>query len=188
MVELEFDARRIDCDEQGVWLCLRVLDAAAARRFVLQGVKGAMVAALKKITRKRSNDANAYFWVLCGKLAAAARIPKEDIYRDLVRNIGDNFEIFPIRNDAVAKFREAWGDGKLGWVTDIVGPSKITGYTNVCAYYGSSTYNTRQMSALIDLVVQECRMQDIETLTPLELDRLKEEWGCTRKRETQQYQ
>ena len=61
-------------------------------------------------------------------------------------------------------------------MTDNLGPSKLPGYTNICAYYGSSTYDTVQMSRLIDLIVQECRQQDIETLTPLELARMKEEW------------
>lgn len=54
---------------------------------------------LKLFRKKRSLDANAYFWVLCGKLAAKTRQNKSDIYRQLIKEIGDNFEIVPIRND-----------------------------------------------------------------------------------------
>ena len=61
-----------------------------------------------------------------------------------------------------------------------VNPSKIEGCKNVTLYYGSSTYDTRQMSRLIDLVVQDCKEQGIETMTPFELDALKERWICTK--------
>ena len=125
---------------------------------------------------KRSNEANNYFWVLCGKLAAKTKQKKEDIYRELIRDIGDNFIILPIRNDAVETFIERWGAGKLGWVCDIVGDSKLEGYTNICAYYGSSTYNSKQMSDLIDNIIYECKEQGIQTETPDEIARMKSLW------------
>ena len=46
----------------------------------------------------------------------------------------------------------------------------------VRAYYGSSQYNTKQMSRLIDMVVEGAKELGIETLTPEELARIKEEW------------
>lgn len=46
----------------------------------------------------------------------------------------------------------------------------------ICPACGSSVYNTKQMSRLIDHVVQDCKAVGIETLTPLELDRLKGDW------------
>lgn len=135
-----------------------------------------------KFRKKRSLDANAYFWVLCGKLAAKTKQNKIDIYRELIRDIGDNFEILPIRNEAVDKFISNWGrndDGKkrLGWICDILGASKFEGYTNVCAYYGSSTYDSKQMSDLIDGVIFACKEQGIQTETPEEIERLKGLWG-----------
>lgn len=39
---------------------------------------------------------------------------------------------------------------------------------------GSSTYNTAEMSVLIDGLVSECREQGIETLPPIELERMME--------------
>ena len=56
-------------------------------------------------------------------------------------------------------------------------PSKIDGCTNVIVYYGSSTYDSKQMSVLIDRIVQDCKELGIETLPPDELLRLQEEWG-----------
>ena len=48
---------------------------------------------------------------------------------------------------------------------------------NVTLYYGSSTYDTKQMSRLIDNIVQDCQAVGIETLTPDKLALLLEEWG-----------
>lgn len=175
MTEIRFDAAKI-INQDGVWLCLRVKDTTLARQFV-RACKGIYTAVLKKYVNPRSRDANAYAWVLLGKLAAVTRIPKNEIYRNLITEIGDNFDILPIRNDAVEAFKERWGHGRIGWVVEEIGPSKLKGYTNVCAYYGSSVYDSRQMSRLIDLIVQECKEQDIETKTDRELSLLKEEWG-----------
>ncbi|MEE1017932.1 MAG: hypothetical protein UH824_00435, partial [Acutalibacteraceae bacterium] len=62
-----------------------------------------------------------------------------------------------------------------GWVTDTT-PSKIGGCVNVIAYYGSSTYDTAQMSRLIDMAVQDCEALEIETKTPDEIARLVSLW------------
>ena len=79
---------------------------------------------------------------------------------------------------AVGKLRNGWEHNGLGWQTDTMA-SRIPGCTNVILYYGSSTYNTRQMSHLIDMAVQDCQEQDIETLSPDKLAGM-EEWGCTK--------
>ena len=56
-------------------------------------------------------------------------------------------------------------------------PSKIDGCVNVTVWYGSSTYDTEQMSRLIDQIVADCREANIEVLTPQELAALKSRWG-----------
>lgn len=127
--------------------------------------------------KKRSLTANAYFWVLCGKLAHKTRQNKTDIYKHLIKEVGDNFEIVPIRNDAVNSWCENWSVKGLGWICEPLGDSKIEGYTNVCCYYGSSTYDTEQMSALLDSVIFDCKEQGIETMTPQEVQTLIDRWG-----------
>ena len=62
---------------------------------------------LKKYRKKRSLDSNAYAWTLLGELQNVLNIPKEEIYRDLIKNIG-SYEIVPVKNEAVEKFRQAW--------------------------------------------------------------------------------
>ena len=95
--------------------------------------------------------------------------------RDLIKNIG-SYEVIPIKNEALDKFRSAWSKNGIGWITETTS-SKLEGFTNVIAYYGSSTYNTSEMSRLIDLIVQECEQLGIETKSEAEIKNLLDSWG-----------
>lgn len=130
---------------------------------------------IKKYRNRRSLDANAYFWVLLDKLATVLKIPKDELYRGYVRNIGGNSETICVQNKAVDRLIDGWQHNGTGWVTDTF-ESKIEDCTNVVLYYGSSTYDTEQMSRLIDSVVQDCKAVGIETMTPQELDNLMRVW------------
>ena len=72
---------------------------------------------VKEYKQKRSLDSNSYCWLLLGKLQDELHIKKEDIYRDLIRNIG-SYEIVPVKNEAVEKFRQAWSKSGTGWITE----------------------------------------------------------------------
>lgn len=180
--QIKFDAWRWEFKDREFWLCLRIpLECRAlARNFVQTASNALHVADLKLYRPKRSRDANAYFWALCGKLAAVTRIPKNDLYREYIKEIGGNFEILPIRLDAVDTFIETWGKIGLGYVCDRTGSSKLQGYENIICYYGSSTYDTAQMSRLIDLVVYDCQSQGIETLPPQKIAAMMEDWDAQR--------
>lgn len=130
---------------------------------------------VKPFKAKRSLDANAYCWVLLDKLAKVSMLPKEEIYRTLIRNIGGNSEVVCVRSEAVEKLCDGWKQNGIGWQTDTF-PSKLKGCTNVILYYGSSTYTTEQMSRLIESVVAECEAQGIPTETPTELANMLSLW------------
>lgn len=124
----------------------------------------------------RSLNANNYCWKLLDEIAQRTRSTKEEVYQEIISKVGV-FEILPIRNEAVDNFVEKWKSRGLGWVCNIMRDSKIPNYTNVIAYYGSSVYNTKEMSRLIDEVVQEAQGLGIQTKTPQELAELKNLWG-----------
>lgn len=130
---------------------------------------------LKK-RKSRSLDANAYCWVLIDKLSEKLRIPKIQVYREAIRDIGGNAFIGPFQDKDIEGIQKFWSKHGLGWITEVV-PSKIPGCQNVIFYYGSSEYDTKQMSRLIDLIIDECKAQGIETLTPDEIARMKASWG-----------
>lgn len=121
--------------------------------------------------KRRSLDSNGYFWELVGQLAEATGEPKTEIYRRAIKEIGGNSTTVCVKKSAVKSLRRGWERNGLGWVTEET-PSKIDGCTNVILYYGSSTYDSKQMQRLIDFVVQDCRALGIETLTPAELEAL----------------
>lgn len=131
---------------------------------------------IKQHRKKRSLSANAYCWVLVDKIAARSGVDKNSVYRETIRNIGGVSDIVCCQDRAVEALRSGWQAHGVGWITDTM-PSKLEGCTNVILYYGSSTYDTAQMSRLIDLLVMEAKELGIETATPQELDRLREEWA-----------
>ena len=137
---------------------------------------------IKKHREKRSLDANAYFWKLCGELATelsndSVAYSKDDIYREYIRNYGV-FETVQIKEIAIERWTQCWGLKGYGWICEDMGEDRIKpGYHNINCYYGSSSYNTKEMSRLIDAVVQDCKEYGIETWTPDEIEHLKEMWN-----------
>lgn len=129
---------------------------------------------VSEMRRKRSINANDYLWVLCTALSGKLRIPKEEIYKKHIKDMGV-YTALAIPDNAVEKFNEVWQTKGIGWFCEVV-DSTLDGCKKVFAYYGSSTYDTKQMSILIDSVVEECKEQDIETMTPLELEAIKAAW------------
>lgn len=125
---------------------------------------------IKKMN-KRSLDANGYCWALLGKLSAKLKIPKTEIYQQLIREIGGNYKVVCVQDEAVETLINGWEHNGIGWICETM-PSKIEGCTNVLLYEGSSEYDTKQMSRLIDLVIEECKTQGIETLPRDKIDLL----------------
>lgn len=178
-MKLTFENAKVQQEADGLWLCLRVNEPAPARGFVLGRKNRLYDCDIKEHREKRSLDANAYAWVLMDKLAEATHIPKEDIYREAIRNIGGNTETVCVKAAAADKVRSCWSRNGLGWLTDTL-ESKLTGCVNVILYYGSSTYDREQMSRLIDNLVADCKSLGIETLPPEKLAAMTNEWGCSR--------
>lgn len=130
---------------------------------------------VRELREKRSLDANAYLWLICGDLAVKMGITKEDVYRQAVKQVGA-FVIVPIKDEAIDRWREVWESKGLGWVTDSLGSCKKTrGYSNMIAYYGSSSYNTKEMSTLINYLLAEAKEQGIEYVSQ-DIRKALEEW------------
>lgn len=131
---------------------------------------------VKEHRKKRSLDANAYCWVLINKIADALRITPVEIYRQAIQNVGGNYEVLPVKEEAAEHFKQVWQAQGLGWPCVDMGKSKIDGYRNLRAYYGSSTYSTSQMAQLIDALLQDCRALDIEVKSEEEIASILGAW------------
>ena len=131
---------------------------------------------IKECKKKRSLDANAYYWTLVHKIAEAANVEVTTVYHEHIKEVGGNNEIVCVQNQAVDLFVDVWNSKGLGWITELL-PSKLQGCTNVVCYYGSSLYDTKQMSRLIELAIQDCKEYGIEYMTPAEIAKLLASWG-----------
>ena len=170
------------CDEinivqtgKSVYISMRTEDVTAARQAYDTYRKREIDVQIKPYRKRRSLDANAYAWVLISRIAEVTRQPVVEIYRHAVRDIGGNIDIVCVVDRAVERLREVWERRGIGWQTDTM-PSRLQGCTNVALYYGSSVYDTHQMSLLIDRLIAECKDLGIETLSPDELERMMEEY------------
>lgn len=130
---------------------------------------------LKKHSERRSLNANNYCWTLIGKIAEKLGNTKEEIYREFIKDKGI-YRIITIDSKAVATFIKVWEEQGLGWVCE-KSNTKIAGLTDVTAYYGTSSYNKKQMANFIEFVVQEAKSLGIQTATPDEIERMKSLWG-----------
>lgn len=128
-----------------------------------------------RFKQKRSLDANAYCWMLIGKLAEKLNIPRTDIYRAAIKEIGGNSDTVCVQDKAVQSLCDGWQRNGIGWQTDTF-PSKIDGCTNVILYYGSSTYDSKQMTRLVNFIVDECIQQNIEVKPAEEVASLLLSW------------
>ena len=114
---------------------------------------------------KRSLNANGYLWILCEKIAKelskdGVMTTKEDVYKEGVRYVGV-FTPVIVEEKAFDKFKQDFESQGLGnQVSEVVRKNKCV---RCNCYYGSSTYNTAEMSRLIDFIVQECQQLSIET-------------------------
>lgn len=158
---------------QDGWLCLRpykMPDRMSANE-LCYNFSGIHSAEIKKHYEKRSLNANALFWKGCGLIAEAVNRDNWSIYLDLLRNYGE-YTYIVVKPQAVAKFKETYR------LCEEVGEIEINGKKGVqlLCYYGSSTYNKKQMSRLIDGMMQEINNLEIDFLPMDDITRAVDEW------------
>ena len=177
MESIRYTKAAVAMDDGGTWLKLLVFpaDAQKARKSVLKMRECVYLADLKEWREKRSLDANGYFWKLLDGLSHALGEPKEELYLQYVKECGP-FKDFTLTEEEAGTFRTAWSMLGTGWPTEQVDYAEDGDRVVIRAYYGSSTYNTKQMSRLIDSVVADCKAVGVETLPPEKLALMKEEW------------
>lgn len=124
---------------------------------------------LKEYKQKRSLNANNLLWLLVNKLAIAIKSTADEVYVSMLKRYGE-CQLISVKSEinvnGFFKYYEEAGK------SDLKGQS----YTHYKIYLGSSEMNTKQMSHLIDGVIDECKALDIETMPEEYIKRLKEEW------------
>lgn len=129
---------------------------------------------LKRFRKKRSLDANAYAWKLINEIANVLRADKDDIYLESLKRYGQR-EMISVQAHVPIQ-------GYIKYFEEI-GESSTNGklFKHYFVYKGSSEFDSREMSILIDGIVSEAKAMGIQTETPDEIAKMKSLWrnnGC----------
>lgn len=133
----------------------------------------------KEHKKKRSLDANSYFHVLVGKIADKVGVSKSHCKNILIGRYGqqefleDGKPIIIKSNVSVEKMMEQEFLHTMPCGTKVENDTEVVFYR---VYRGSHTYDTKEMSILIDGTVQEAKDLGIETIPPAELERMVNKW------------
>lgn len=143
----------------------------------LEGIREQRLSiAARRFRRKRSLDANAYYWQLLSKLAESAGISKSRAHNLMLRRYGQTEMVDGRMIYVVVPDDESGEEKALEAETYHIKPTsevKQARDGSVFRTYimlrGSSTYDTHEMSELINGLVSECQEMGIETMTPDQL-------------------
>lgn len=140
---------------------------------------------IKKWRKPRSVNANAYAWVLIGKITEKVKnVTPDEYYKRMIRETGIKTDVLCVPNKAVDKLLEGWGHNRTGWLGEKM-DSQIEGYTNVRLIYGSSSFDSSEMARFISFIVQDAESLGIHTVTEKEMQKMLRGWGrVTKKTET----
>lgn len=132
---------------------------------------------IKQHREKRSGRANRYFWQLIGELCELQNINPVEDYKRRVKELGI-FRTTRIESTDFETLKKTWENWGEAWFCEKVDTEIINGleFYIVNLYYGSSSFNTKQMSGLIDNLVQDCKSVGLETKPKQEIDSLLKEW------------
>lgn len=126
---------------------------------------------IKQHRNHRSKDANALLWECIGRLAMALRADKWDIYLLMLKRYGQ-YTYIVVPPNAVDMVARQWRE------CEVIGGININGRDGVqmLCYYGSSTYDTKQFSVLLDGVISEMKEIGLTAPTSEDMRRSIEEW------------
>lgn len=124
---------------------------------------------VKEYREKRSLNANNYYWELLTQLGNVLRMDKEDLHFQLLQKYGQSEMISVVADVDMKNYLKYYAEA---------GESVLNGkiFKHYKVYKGSSEMDKKEMSILINGLVEECKAQDIETKTPAEINSLLERW------------
>lgn len=125
---------------------------------------------IKPYRQHRSLNANAYAWKLIGEIADIMRAGKDEVYLFMLKRYGQSELISVLSHVPIGNYVKYYEEA---------GESKLNGkmFKHYRVYKGSSEFDTREMSILIDGVVSEAKELGIQTETPNQIAEMKARWG-----------
>ncbi len=124
-----------------------------------------------KFRNKRSLDANGLLWVCLGQIAEVLRTDKWNVYLQMLKRYG-KYTYICVKPNVVDAVKAQWRE------CEVVGETTINGKEAVqmLCYFGSSTYNTKEFSVLLEGVISEMREMGLQTPASQEMERALKQW------------
>lgn len=131
---------------------------------------------IKQNRPRRSLNANAYCWVLIGEIAENLNLPNDAVYETMLQRYSKAYTYIIVKPEAEEQTIATLKDAHI--YAYPIGNREVDGKEGVQLqlYWGSSTFDTKQMSRLIDGIVSEAQLLGIDTKTPDEIAKMKMEW------------
>ena len=138
---------------------------------------------VKRYRHRRSLEANRMAWVMIGQITEKLQLtdPKgqwteQKVYRDALRDVAGSYTIVGMKNVAIDTFRRNWEKGHIGRQVVVLDGSSKDEWSNVKIYFGSSEFDTAQMSRLIYILIQQAESLGIPTITDKEAKKIVGYW------------
>lgn len=124
-----------------------------------------------KYRQKRSLDANGLLWLCLGRIAEALRTDKWEVYLMMLKRYG-KYTYICVKPSVVDAMKAQWRE------SEVIGNVNINGQEAVqmLCYFGSSTYNTKEFSVLLDGVISEMHEMGLEIPASEDMRRALEQW------------
>ena len=164
-------------DTTGAWVSFQVPSPMEARGICECMTHGEQYTAeIKKLSKKRSLDANSYYWVLVDKLSKALDISMSHCHNLMLRRYG-TFKLFggQVMYTVLPDTDEASRDADEAEECHIKPTAEVREgkdglmYRTYIMLKGSREYNTTEFSHLVNGIIDECKQVGIETATPDEI-------------------
>ncbi len=133
---------------------------------------------------RRSRSQNSYYWELAGKVAAKTTRFGANVNTIHNKNLRELGLVERINEELVCIYIPDTDEAEKAALNAESYHLKPTSQTRLgkdgqvfrcyVMLRGSHTFNTAEMSALVDLMVQEAKAVGVETMTPLELEHIRE--------------
>ena len=133
----------------------------------------------KQYRQKRSLTSNGYAWHLMQEIAEKSGLTKDDVYIECLKKYSRAFTHMIVHPEIIPRLAE---DYRV--VVDL-GEVLVNGKVGhqIQLYFGSSKFDTKEMSVFLDGIISECRDLGIEVIPQSDIDKLNAEWDVARRKE-----
>lgn len=137
-----------------------------------EGLEEKLLDVSMKVHReKRSKDANALLWACIGDIARETFTDKWDVYLSLLRRYG-KYTYIVVKPDAAEAVKRQWRECEIIGDIDIHGTKGV----QMLCYYGSSTYDSKEMSTLLEGTLSEMDQLNLQRPASSDIRRAIDEW------------